>query len=72
MRSYLYDAVYSRLRGFPWASSWLGRHQIRFEYDQPFEVKNHGLQEGRKLILRHPAVAHPLWSLRKDPFIPRP
>ena len=51
---------YPRLGGFPWASSGLGRHQIRVEYDQPFEVKNHGLQEGRELILRHPAVAHPL------------
>ena len=47
----------------------LGRHEVRIEDDQPFEVKHHRLQEGRELILGHAAVAHPLRALGKDPFI---
>jgi hypothetical protein len=53
------------------APSWLGRHQIRVEDDQPFEVKHQRMQEGRELILCHSAVAHPLGALGKDPFIGR-
>ncbi len=49
--------------------SWLGRHQGRVEDDHPFEVKHHGLQEGRELILGYTAVAHPLWTLGNDPSI---
>ena len=48
----------------------LGRHEVRVEDDQPFEVKHHRLQEGRELILRHAAVAHPLRALGKNTLIP--
>ena len=48
-----------------------GTHQRRFQHQQPFEVKRHGLQEGCELILRHPTVAHALRPLSKHPFVRR-
>ena len=57
---------------FLWAASGLGGHPIRVEDDQALEVKGQVLQEGRELILRHPAVAHARWPLGKAPFIRNP
>jgi hypothetical protein len=49
-----------------------GTLRRRLPDQQSLEVKGHGLQEGRKLILRHPSIAHPLRPLGKDPFIRSP
>jgi hypothetical protein len=52
-------------------STRLGHHQLCIESDQPHQVKRHGLQESRKLILGDAPITHPLWTLRKDPLIRR-
>ena len=68
----LFEIVLPLEGGFPQTSSWLSQHQICVEDDQSFEVKGHGLQEGRELILRHPSIAHALGALSKDLFIRSP